>query len=72
MELTVNLANGDTASLRIIQEENFENDVIGFCQKHDLDDDKRKKLMKLVKVQLIEMYENGELGINEEDNGEIN
>jgi len=50
MELAVNLASGETATLRIMEEEKFEEDVIDFCQKYNLDDYKRKKLMKLVKV----------------------
>ncbi len=33
----------------------FEEDVRAFCEKHGLDDLKRKKLMKIVKLQLVDM-----------------
>jgi hypothetical protein len=69
MKLEVNIGNGSMAKLVIVNEENFEEEVLKFCQDHSLDDYKRKKLMKLVKTQLIQMFEDGELssfrGLNE-------
>lgn len=44
-----------------MNEEHFESDIVKFCEEHKLDDNKRKKLMKIVKTQLIEMFNDGEL-----------
>ena len=44
-----------------MNEELFESDIVKFCEEHKLDDNKRKKLMKIVKTQLIEMFNDGEL-----------
>lgn len=60
--------NGAKAKLCIFNEENFEEDIVNFCKEHNLDDNKRKKLQKLVKTQLIEMFEEGELGQQQDEN----
>ncbi len=54
-----------------MNEEKFEDDVINFCKLHNLDEGKRRKLQKIVKTQLIEMFNDGELtsfrGLNDYD-----
>eukprot|EP00347_Sterkiella_histriomuscorum_P019583 403341076 len=57
IELEINLDDGQKAKLLIFNEEKFEDDIQEFCLKHKLEDIKRKKLQKLVKEQLVEMFE---------------
>jgi len=53
------LDNGGIAKLQIFHEDKFEDDITEFAKKHELDDLKRKKLLKIVKLQLIEMFKDG-------------
>ncbi len=50
IHLEVNLANQTVAKLIIYDELNFEDDILNFCKTHNLDDTKRKKLQKIVKM----------------------
>lgn len=62
IELEIKLDNGLNAKLQIFKEEKFEEDILDFTQKHNLDDLKRKKIMKIVKLELLKMVEEGQLG----------
>ena len=55
LHLEVNLNDETVETLVVYNEFQFEDDVRLFCEKHGLDDLKRKKLMKIVKMQLVDM-----------------
>ncbi|CDW88344.1 UNKNOWN [Stylonychia lemnae] len=68
IELEVNLDNGGIAKLQIFNEEKFEEDITEFANHHGLDDIKRKKLLKIVKLQLIDMFKDGQFGDLDDSN----